>query len=96
MAEVGIGRQPGEVPDDGGLGNADFSAGKKVSKYDYEIQILWRLDPPISLAVAKKHGYLKAPPQKYNYAPKELLKLLPLDENQVVLDRFGKIGKKRR
>lgn len=45
--------------------------------------------------MAKECGYLKAQHQKYNYAPKVLLKLLPLDEKQVVSDRVGKMDKNR-
>lgn len=69
---------------------------KKVSKFGYEIQRLWRLSPPISLALAKHHQYLKAPPQKYNYAPDRLLADFSLHSTKVVLDRRIKARKKRR
>lgn len=37
VARISHGKLPGEVPEDGGIGNEDFNAGKKVSKYGYEI-----------------------------------------------------------
>lgn len=76
IARISSGRVPGQVPEDGGIGNADFNAGKKVSKYGYEILELWELDPPISLQQAKAKGYLKAPPQRFCRVP------------QVVIDDF--------
>ncbi|KAB8070202.1 hypothetical protein BDV29DRAFT_160707 [Aspergillus leporis] len=67
VARVSHGKTPGEVPEDGGIGNADFNAGKKVSKYAYEILDLWRLNEPISLKHAIAKGFLKGPPQKSSF-----------------------------
>jgi predicted transcriptional regulator len=73
VARISRGKTRGEVAEDGGIGNADFNAGRKVSKYAYEIQELWKLREPISLASAISSGFLKGPPQKYCWAPVALL-----------------------
>lgn len=85
VASVGRGRKPGEVPEDGGIGNEDFNAGRKESKFGYEIQRLWRLCEPISLAVAESNGYLKGPPQKYCWAPAALIEDCPLESQDCVV-----------
>eukprot|EP00171_Calliarthron_tuberculosum_P008886 IDg8886t1 len=90
VALIGPGRQPGEVPEDGGLGNDDFNGGKKVSKYGYEIEKLWKLKCPISLAFARKRGYLKGPPQKYNWAPPMLIQDYPLKNKECVIGEVQK------
>lgn len=87
VAQVGGGRAPGQVPDDGGLGNADFNAGRKVSKFGYEIVRLWKLNAPLSLASARVRGILKQPPQKYQFAPRELVEAWPLRDMQALIDR---------
>ena len=56
VATIGPGKQPGEVPEDGGLGNDDFNAGLKQSKYGYPILNLYELKPPLSLATLKEEG----------------------------------------
>ena len=72
VARISRSKTPGEVPEDGGLGNADFNAGKKVSKFGYEILALWKLGQPITLSQARSRGILKGPPQKYNYVSKKV------------------------
>ncbi|KAF7586211.1 hypothetical protein BBP40_009290 [Aspergillus hancockii] len=89
VARVSHGRTPGEVPEDGGIGNADFNAGKKVSKYAYEILDLWRLNEPINLKLAIAKGFLKGPPQKYCWAPLVLLESCPLDRQDHVFQRLS-------
>lgn len=96
VAQVSAGREPGEVPEDGGLGNDDFNAGKKVSKYGYAIEKLWELDSPIPLSMGRNRGYLKAPPQKYNYAPKQLITDFPLQSLEVLIDRVQTMGAKNK
>ncbi|WEW56706.1 hypothetical protein PRK78_002154 [Emydomyces testavorans] len=73
VAHISHGKIPGEVQEDGGIGNADFNAGKKISKYGYEILDLWKLKQPISLNLAIAKGFLKGPPQKYCWVPLVLL-----------------------
>ena len=57
-------KTPGQVLEDGGIGNEEFNLGETVSKYGYEILKLWQLPKPITLVQAKEMGYLKGPPQK--------------------------------
>jgi hypothetical protein len=42
VAGISRGKTRGQVVEDGGLGNADFNAGRKASSYAYEILDLWR------------------------------------------------------
>lgn len=86
VAKVGPGKKPGEVPK-GGIGNEDFNAGRKVSKYGYETKKLWRIHEPVSLVVAKSKGYLKGPPQKYCWAPTSLTDDYPLKNQESVIIR---------
>ncbi|CAG8924216.1 unnamed protein product [Penicillium salamii] len=69
VAQISHGKRPGEVPDDGRIGNAEFNTGLKNSGYGYEILTLWKLKDPITLKQAIADGFLKAPPQKYCWAP---------------------------
>ena len=72
VARISHGKAPGEVPEDGGLGNADFNAGKKESKFGYEILALWKLGQPITLRRAIERGFLKGAPQKYTFVSKQM------------------------
>ncbi|PGH06875.1 hypothetical protein GX51_02120 [Blastomyces parvus] len=87
VAHISRGKVPGQVPEDGGIGNADFNAGKKVSKYAYEILDLWRLRQPISLNQAISNGFLKGPPQKYCWVPVALLDSCPMEEQEHIISR---------
>ncbi|EDN07047.1 hypothetical protein I7I51_03690 [Histoplasma capsulatum] len=87
VAHISRGKVPGEVPEDGGIGNADFNAGKKISKYAYEILDLWRLKQPISLKLAISRGLLKGPPQKYCWVPLSLLDNCPMDAQDHIIAR---------
>lgn len=80
VARISPGKVPGEVPNDGGVGNADFNEGKKKSKYGYEIIKLWKLKQAISLEKAISEGFLKGTPQKYCWVPVSFLEQHPLDE----------------
>jgi hypothetical protein len=84
IARVSSARIPGQVPENGGLGNEDFNAGKKVSKFGYEILALWKLEQPISLVQAKAKGYLKGPPQKYSWVPQTVIRTFPLEKQKSV------------
>jgi len=77
VARISRGKVPGKVPEDGGIGNEEFNAGK-VSKYGYEILELWKLERPISLQHAKAEGYLRGPPQKYCWVPQVVVEDFPL------------------
>ena len=72
MARISRGKAPGEVPEDGGLGNVDFNAGRKDSKFGYEILALWKLGCPITLCQATSKGFLKGAPQKYTFVSKQV------------------------
>ncbi|OJD11360.1 hypothetical protein AJ78_07852 [Emergomyces pasteurianus Ep9510] len=87
VAHISRGKVPGEVKEDGGIGNADFNAGKKVSKYGYEILDLWRLKQPISLKAAISKGFLQGPPQKYCWVPLALLDSCPMDTQDHLISR---------
>ncbi|KAL2377374.1 hypothetical protein RJZ90_006786 [Blastomyces dermatitidis] len=65
----------------------NFNAGKKVSKYAYEILDLWRLKQPISLKLAISNGLLKGPPQKYCCVPLALLESCPMDTQEHIISR---------
>lgn len=81
VARMSPGKIPGEVPEDGGIGNTEFNAGTKKSKYGYEIIKLWMLKHPISLEKAILEGFLKGAPQKYCWVPVSLLRRYPLDKH---------------
>ncbi|KAL9044636.1 MAG: hypothetical protein Q9214_002242, partial [Letrouitia sp. 1 TL-2023] len=87
VARVSRGKVPGEVPEDGGLGSADFNAGKKESKFGYQILTLWQLGQPIALHQAVSKGYLKGPPQKYTFVSKELIQKYELEKQTKVIAR---------
>ncbi|PIG89843.1 hypothetical protein AARAC_005885 [Aspergillus arachidicola] len=85
VAHISHGKVPGEVPEDGGIGNEDFNAGKKVSKYGYEILDLWKLREAISLKSAISRGFLKGAPQKYCWVPVALLESCPLHSQDHII-----------
>lgn len=87
VARISHGKVPGEVLEDGGIGNVDFNAGKKVSKYGYEILDLWKLRQPISLKLAISEGFLKGAPQKYCWVPLALLESCPLDRQDHIISK---------
>jgi hypothetical protein len=69
---------PGQVKDPTGVGNDDFDAGKKVSKFGYPVLRLHQLREPISIMKMKQYGL--SVPQGHVYAPTELVEDFPLDE----------------
>ncbi|KAJ5948171.1 hypothetical protein N7466_001186 [Penicillium verhagenii] len=89
VARISTGKLPGEVPEDGGLGNADFNAGKKKSKYGYEIISLWVLKEPISLEKAISTTILKGAPQKYCWVPTSLIRSRPLDKQHQLFSKIA-------
>ena len=84
VATISPGKRPGEVEEDGGLGNEDFNAGRKVSKFGYRILELRELQQPLSLPMLKSMGHLKGPPQKYCWAPQSLLEENSLTEQKLL------------
>lgn len=90
VARISRGKLPGEVPEDGGIGNEDFNAGRKLSKYAYEILDLWKLKQPINLKLAISKGYIKGAPQKYCWAPLSFLESYPLDRQDRIISASDK------
>ncbi|KAJ5488280.1 hypothetical protein N7453_011734 [Penicillium expansum] len=87
VARISPGKVPGEVPDDGGIGNAEFNTGLKESKYGYEILTLWRLKMPVSLEKALVEGFLKGAPQKYCWVSLDFLGRFLLDGQDLLFSR---------
>ncbi|CEJ61904.1 hypothetical protein PMG11_10421 [Penicillium brasilianum] len=87
VALISKGKTPEEVPNDGGIGNADFRAGRKKSKYGYEILKLWMLKDPISLEQAIAIKILKGAPQKYCWVPINFVRSRPLDKQHQLLSK---------
>jgi hypothetical protein len=84
VAAVGPGKRPGEVEEDGGLGNGDFNAGRMAAKFGYKILELRELQQPLGLSVLKSSGYLKGPPQKYCWASQSMMAGNSLDEQKLL------------
>lgn len=71
-------KTPGQVKDPSGVGNDDFDAGLKKSKFGYPVLGLYRLKTPLKPAVMKEYEIL--PPQGLVYATKTLVDGIPLAE----------------
>jgi len=84
VATVGPGKRPGEVEEDGGLGNEDFNAGRMAFKFGYKILELRELQQPLSLLMLKSSRYLKGPPQKYCWAPQSMIAENSLNEQKLL------------
>ena len=80
---VGAPRVPGEVNDPSGIGNDEFDAGQKVSKYGYPVKGMYRLPKPLTSA-ALKERYGISPPQGYMYAPEALVQGEPLNAMEIL------------
>ncbi|KXG46354.1 uncharacterized protein PGRI_052100 [Penicillium griseofulvum] len=89
VARISPGKVPGEVSDDGGIGNAEFNAGLKQSKYGYEILVLWKLKMSVSLEMALVEGFLKGAPQKYCWVSSDFLQRFRLDGQDLVFSVDG-------
>ncbi|KAJ5769917.1 uncharacterized protein N7511_001968 [Penicillium nucicola] len=83
---ISRGKVPGQVPEDGGIGNAEFNAGMKNSNYAYEILKIWKLEQPVDLEQAIKFGFFKGPPQKYTWVSEGVLMAFPLFRQPVLFD----------
>jgi len=71
------------VNDPSGIGNDEFDAGQKVSKYGYPVKGMYRLPKPLTPA-ALKERYGISPPQGYMYAPEVLVQGEPLNAMEVL------------
>ncbi|KAL2755550.1 hypothetical protein ACRALDRAFT_1064382 [Sodiomyces alcalophilus JCM 7366] len=69
MARISAAKQPGEIEDEEGVGNAEFNARRSGGMFAYELLDLYQLNNPASLDEMKEHGWVTGPPQKYNYVP---------------------------
>lgn len=64
---------PGSVPTQPfGIGNAEFNAGLKQSKYGYPIQELYELVRPVTLAEMKSQWRLGGAPMGWRYLTADL------------------------
>ncbi|KAJ5872663.1 uncharacterized protein N7529_005016 [Penicillium soppii] len=89
VAHISQGKRPGDVPEDGGIGNIEFNESLKLSGYGYEILSLWKINEPISLKKAIEEGFLKGPPQKYCWVCLEFLEKYPLDQLNQLFSTVG-------
>ncbi|KAJ5154847.1 uncharacterized protein N7500_010286 [Penicillium coprophilum] len=91
VARISPGKIPGEVSDDGGIGNAEFNAGLKKSKYGYEVLALWRLKVAVSLEMALVEGFLKGAPQKYCWVSLDFLERFLLERQELLFSRMDEV-----
>lgn len=86
VAEVSPGKAPGEIDAaDTGIGSQDFNKGLGEFGYGYEILHLYELVDPVmglSLVMLKKNGFVKGPPQKYQFVKQEMLDYFELDKQK--------------
>jgi predicted transcriptional regulator len=83
VAVVGTGKRPGKISlEDTGLGNEDFNAGKKESKYGYEILHLYELREPLSLQDLIARRYAKSAPRKYCWVSDEMLNAIEIEKQK--------------
>ncbi|KAI0366745.1 hypothetical protein BV20DRAFT_971479 [Pilatotrama ljubarskyi] len=74
---------PGEVNDPSGIGNDDFDAGLKQSKYGYPVTGLYRLKKPLTTPELKERFDI-AVPQGWRYATRRLVEEVPLEDMEKV------------
>jgi predicted transcriptional regulator len=67
MATVGPAQEPGQIPSNNAETEA-FNAGRG-SQFAHELLQVYQLNNPVPLAMIKERGFMKAPPQKYQYIP---------------------------
>ncbi|KAA8895429.1 hypothetical protein FN846DRAFT_785098 [Sphaerosporella brunnea] len=86
VAEISEGKKPGEIAaSDAGLGNKEFNEGKKkAGVYGYEILKLWEVGKGtkgkgFTLQKMKDEGWVKGPPQKYQWVKADMLQALAGD-----------------
>ncbi|CAJ2505266.1 Uu.00g126600.m01.CDS01 [Anthostomella pinea] len=69
MCRFGPAKTPGEIEDEGGIGNTEFNQGRRFMKYAYEILQVYQLNNPVSLQDMKTKGWVAGAPQKYTFIP---------------------------
>jgi len=85
VAIVSNGKTAEEISESaGGLGMSEFKSGLKESWYGYEILELYEVREPFSLKDMKERGWIKGPPQKYQWVSKDMLDSVPLGSLQKV------------
>ena len=70
---------PGEVRDPSGIGNDDFDAGLKQSKYGYPVTELYKLKKPLTTTELKARFDMPVP-QGWRYATRSLVEGVPLED----------------
>lgn len=64
---------PGTVPEEPfGIGNEDFNAGRKESKYGYPVLELYELVKPVTLAEMKAKWAFNSAPMGWRYVASDL------------------------
>ncbi|KAJ3192730.1 hypothetical protein HDU67_005372 [Dinochytrium kinnereticum] len=71
-------RRPGEVCDSSGIGNDDFDAGLKESKYGYPVLAVSRLPDILTKKTLEAKFGIKSL-QGFRYVPKDILEMYPID-----------------
>ncbi|KXJ97389.1 hypothetical protein Micbo1qcDRAFT_156244, partial [Microdochium bolleyi] len=70
MCILGPAKEPGEIANEKGLGNAEFNSGKKkFANYAYEFLQIYELNNPVALAEMIRKGWIRGAPQKYAFVP---------------------------
>lgn len=72
-------KTPGQVCDPSGVGNDDFDAGLKKSKYGYPVLELWKLKTPVTAHMLKDKFGLSIP-QSFCFATQDLVDAEKLDD----------------
>lgn len=67
MATVGPAQEPGQIPNNNAE-NESFNAGRGL-QFAHELLQVYQLNNPVPLATIKERGFMKTPPQKYQYIP---------------------------
>ncbi|KAJ7665107.1 hypothetical protein DFH06DRAFT_1390481 [Mycena polygramma] len=84
IAIISQAKVPGEIADDvlEGIGNVNFNEGHRTS-HAYEIKHLYKLRLPLHITVlGQRYGI--SPPQRYAYAPTQLLEDVKLEEQEML------------
>lgn len=74
MATLGPAKEPGQIDNGSGFGNAEFNAGisktgHTTNKYAHKLLQVYQLNNPVPLADMPDNGLGEGPPQKYRYIP---------------------------
>src|SRR5262249_31055281 len=86
VATIGPVHVPGQVQDPTGLGNDDFDAGLKKSKFGYPIYSIHYLPYPVSTSQLQAKYYI-TPPHSYRIMPAHLQTDLSFDSLPILFDK---------